>query len=60
MASEERIVAEIAAHEERSSTELTSRVEELAVTRADLIKAEDRILDLSRTISELEQKLAAR
>ena len=56
-AAEERIVSEIAAHEERSSRELASRVEELEVTRADLIKAEERIVELTKTVSELEEKL---
>lgn len=56
-AAEDRIVSEIAAHEQRSAAELASRVEELEVSRADLVKAEERIVELTRKVSELEEKL---
>jgi phage shock protein A len=56
--SEERMMSEMAASEQRASAELAMRVDELNVARADVTNAEERVMDLSRKVSELEQQLA--
>ncbi len=56
--SEERIMSEMAASEQRGSAELAMRVDELNIARADTSKAEERVVELSRKVAELEQLLA--
>ena len=56
--SEERMMSEMAASEQRAGAELAMRIDELNVARADVSAAEERIMDLSRKLSELEQQLA--
>lgn len=60
LASEDRLVTEVANTETRLGVELTSRVEELEVTRNDLTNAEERIVGLLSRVAELEQQLAQR
>jgi predicted nucleic acid-binding Zn-ribbon protein len=58
LATEERLTAELASIEQRGNAEVALRVEELMVARTDLETAEGRIMELSRAMAELEQRLS--
>lgn len=60
LATEERLTAELASIEQRGNAELALRIEELMVARTDLEHAEGKIMELSRAVSDLEQRLAQR
>lgn len=57
---EERLTSELASIEQRGNAELALRVEELMVARTDLETAEGKIMELSRAVGELEQRLGQR
>jgi hypothetical protein len=60
LATEDRLTAELASIEQRGNAELALRLEELMDARTDLETAEGKIMELSRAVAELEQRVAQR